>query len=164
MTGIYLLLGSNLGQRERILEQAKAAIATRIAPIEEQSFVYQTASWELPGAPDFLNQVVKIRTRMNPYAVLYQIISIEITHGRQFNAANSSRYLDIDILYYDDLILNTDLLTIPHPRIAARRFALKPMVELAPHGIHPVLQKSQLELWENCTDRSEVIRLPAQAL
>ncbi len=159
MTGIYLLLGSNLGDRRQLLKQARQGITKRIGSIVGQSSLYHTASWEMPGAPDFINQVIRVSTRLNPYALLYHCLTLEIDQNRQHLAPGQSRYLDIDILYYNQLSITSDLLTLPHPRIAARRFVLQPMVEIAPDHLHPVLNKTQTELLHQCSDTSLVQKI-----
>jgi len=160
MAGIYLLLGSNLGDRQQLLKQARQGITKRIGSIMVQSSFYHTASWEMPGAPDFINQVIRVSTRLNPYALLYHCLTLEIEQGRrQHLAPGQSRHLDIDILYYNQLSMTSDLLTLPHPRIAARRFVLQPMAEIAPNHLHPVLNKTQTELLHQCSDTSLVQKI-----
>ncbi len=159
MTGIFLLLGSNLGDRHDLLSQAIAGIESRIGEIDQRSSLYNTASWGIPEIPDFLNQVLKVNTSLNPYALLYQCISIEIALGRQSRIMNGSRYMDIDILYYGNQVIKSPILSIPHQKISLRRFVLEPMVEIAPHEVHPVLGLSQQELLEKCSDPLSVKQL-----
>lgn len=152
MTGIYLLLGSNLGDRHQHLSRAKTQISQRIGPIILQSKLYNTASWGNDAAGDFLNQAVEVKTQLNPYALLYQCLSIEISMGRHLEEHLHSRTIDVDILYYHQQIVQSDLLTIPHPQIPNRRFVLQPMCEIIPMGVHPVNQYTQKQMLQNCTD------------
>lgn len=164
MTGIYLLLGSNLGDRDQLLSQARELIQVRVGSVVKSSSLYNTTPWGSLEAGDFLNQVVKVDTHLNYYALLYRIISIEIAMGRQFQTHMQSRYLDIDILYYKNKVLESDLLTLPHPRIAQRRFVLVPMVEIAPHETHPNTGFSQIQMLEQCSDTSTVHKTKSKLL
>lgn len=152
-------MGSNLGNRERHLSLARNGIEHRIGPIIKTSTIYQSAAWGGMAKEDFLNQVVQIQTKMNPYALLYRTIGIEISQGRQFQGHLQSRHLDIDILYYENLILKNELLTIPHSGIPERRFTLEPLAEIAPQELHPVWRISQEQLLKQCTDSLPVTKL-----
>jgi len=152
MTGIYLLLGSNLGDRTQHISRAKTQISQRIGPIILQSKLYNTASWGNNAAGDFLNQAIEVKTKLNPFALLYQCLTIEIAMGRHFEEHMHSRTIDIDILYYHQQIIQSDILTIPHPQIPYRRFALQPMCDLNPLGVHPQNRHTQQQLLQNCDD------------
>lgn len=159
MTGIYLLLGSNLGDREHQLARARELLDNRAAVILQSSSIYASPSWGIQESGDFLNQVLEISTKLSPHALLYQTLSIEVGVGRQFQGRMQDRHIDIDILYYRDTIINSDLLTLPHARIAERRFVLTPMAEIAPQEMHPVLNLSQKQLLHRCPDHQPVTRV-----
>ena len=153
---LYLLLGSNLGDRLQVMRAASELIDMQIGNIVSSSSVYETAPWGVLDQPSFLNQVLEVETEMAPEEVLRIILDIEHELGRVRYERWGARVIDIDILYFDHLILDTARLTIPHPRLHERRFTLAPLAEIAPDFIHPVLNKSSEQLMAECTDISEV--------
>jgi len=153
---VFLLLGANLGERESTLKQAVQLISERIAPIAAQSQLYETAPWGVIDQPAFLNQVIQIETELSPKKVLDQTLNIEKQLGRERRLRWGARVIDIDILYYADLILADSDLHLPHPRLHERRFTLVPLAEIAPDFIHPGLKKTNRELLETCTDEGIV--------
>jgi 2-amino-4-hydroxy-6-hydroxymethyldihydropteridine diphosphokinase len=155
-SGIYLLLGSNLGERMVWLEKAQALIEQELGPIRAASSLYETAAWGMENQAPFLNQVVAIDSTLTPEALLTKCLSIENTLGRERLQKWGPRTLDLDILYYDELVLDSPGLRLPHPQLHLRRFTLIPLCELAPHGIHPLLKKTNLQLLEECPDRLQV--------
>jgi 2-amino-4-hydroxy-6-hydroxymethyldihydropteridine diphosphokinase len=134
---IYLALGSNLGDRLANLRKAIATLPSRVQP-GVQSSVYETEPWGYSDQPAFLNQVLKASTTLNPSDLLAFLKETELALGRQETFRFGPRLIDIDILFYDDLVLETPKLTIPHPRIAERAFVLVPLAEIAPELYHPV--------------------------
>jgi 2-amino-4-hydroxy-6-hydroxymethyldihydropteridine diphosphokinase len=156
MTGIYLLLGTNLGDRELHLANATALINQQIGLVVSRSSVYETDAWGMDAAPLFLNQVLLVNSLLPPLKALEVILSIENDLGRKRRDQWESRIIDIDMLYYGSQVLQLPELTVPHPRISQRRFALEPLVEIAPHLVHPVLMKSHLQLLKSCPDRLNV--------
>ncbi len=152
----YLLLGSNLGNRKQVLEDAVSHIKKKLGGIIAYSSIYETGAWGIKDQPAFLNQVVKINTTLKPHKLLTSINAIEKILGRIRHKKWDERIIDIDILYYDNLIINTKNLTIPHLEIANRRFTLVPLVELAANFKHPILSKTQTELLARCKDELEV--------
>jgi 2-amino-4-hydroxy-6-hydroxymethyldihydropteridine diphosphokinase len=134
---IYLALGSNLGDRLGNLH-----IAVRLMPpkvyITSASQVYETPPWGYQEQPPFLNQVVRGKTRLKPEALLKYLKQLEIQMGRQPSVRYGPRLIDIDILFYDDLIQEKGDLTIPHPRLHERAFVLVPLADLAPEYRHPI--------------------------
>lgn len=155
-TMIYLLLGTNLGDRIQMLNRAIDLIAERVGTVVLQSSLYETAPWGVTDQPDYLNQVLTVDTKLKPEELLVQTQAIEQELGRVRLAKWGARVIDIDILYYDQFILQTDTLTIPHPFLHQRRFTLVPLDEVAPDFIHPILHKTTRELLAECEDRSEV--------
>lgn len=146
MIDVFLLLGSNLGNRQLFLQQADDAIAQRVGNIIKRSSVYQTQSWGKTNEPDYLNQVLQVQTALPPREVLQCILAIEQTMGRERAEKWGSRTIDIDILFYGDEIVNQADLIIPHPHLHQRKFVLEPLAEIAPGYIHPVLNKSILQI------------------
>lgn len=135
---VYIVLGTNIGERELNLHRAKALLR-RKATITQESAVYITPPWGYADQPDFLNQVVEVRTRLKPLSLLRFIKAIEKKMGRQKLILNGPRVIDLDILFYGDRVVEIDTLQIPHPRMAGRAFVLVPLNEIAPDLIHPVL-------------------------
>lgn len=155
---IFLLLGSNQGDRLTNLKEARRLINGRIGQLVRSSSLYLTAAWGDIEQPNFYNQAVEIKTELLPMELLKTVNEIEELLGRVREQKWGPRLIDIDILYYKDLQLETDVLTIPHPRIHQRRFALEPLAELAPDFVHPVLRLSQKDLLARCTDKLAVTR------
>jgi len=159
MKGIYLLLGSNLGDRKEILKMARRHIGLSIGNIIQSSSIYATKAWGVEEQPDFLNQVVEVESENTPEEILLNVNSIEEKLGRVRKIKWQSRIIDIDILYYGSLILNTQDLVIPHAENQNRNFVLAPMVEIAPDFVHPVFLRTQQQLLNTCTDGLEVKKL-----
>lgn len=153
---LYLLLGANLGARVGTLRRAADLIAERVGPVLQQSGLYETAPWGVTDQPTFLNQVLAVETTLEPLAVLAQTQSIEEELGRVREVKWGARVIDVDILYYDQLVLRTDTLTIPHPHLHQRRFTLVPLAEIAPEFVNSVLGKTTLELLAECEDGGDV--------
>lgn len=156
MPKLYLLLGGNLGDRLLYLQQARARIAVQVGQIMRRSKLYETAAWGKTNQPAFLNQVLEVQTELMPTQVLQSINAIEQELGRVRQEHWGARVIDIDILFYDDLVLQTQRLTIPHPQLHLRRFTLLPLAELAPELMHPVLGENVKALLEACGDNLEV--------
>jgi 2-amino-4-hydroxy-6-hydroxymethyldihydropteridine diphosphokinase len=148
----YILLGSNLGDRRKYIALAISAIGVKLGKIERRSSLYETASWGKHDQPDFLNQVIELKTNLNPKDLLAEILSIEILLGRKRIEKWGSRIIDIDILLYGDQVVDEPELTIPHPFLAFRRFCLMPLNEIAPKFVHPVLKKNIQELLFELSD------------
>lgn len=139
-----------------MLRSAADLIAERVGSISLQSHVYETAPWGVTDQPTYLNQVLIVDTNLEPDVVLTKTQAIEQELGRVRLEKWGARLIDIDILYYDQWILHTDTLTIPHPYLHLRRFTLAPLAEIAPDFMHPVFQKTTMELLAECPDESEV--------
>lgn len=154
----FLLLGSNLGDREEIIAKAIIEIGIQIGDISIKSSIYETLAWGIEDQPAFLNQVVTVASSKKPDELLSTVNKIEKELGRVRHEKWGERLIDIDILYFDNLVINTMDLKIPHPEIINRRFTLVPLAEIAPDFVHPVLEKTQSELLESCEDGLEVKR------
>jgi 2-amino-4-hydroxy-6-hydroxymethyldihydropteridine diphosphokinase len=156
---VFLLLGTNDGNRMANLNSAKDEIKKSVGLVAEESAIYQTAAWGKTDQPDFYNQVLLLQTTMSPEALLLHLQQIEKKLGRERKEKWGARIIDIDILYFGKTVLNTPDLLIPHPAIALRRFTLVPLVEIAPHFVHPVLKKTNLVLLQECVDVLAVKRV-----
>ena len=153
----YLILGGNLGDRSYNFSSAISLIRERIGVITDASAIYETEPWGFSHKNWFLNQVLKITSSLLPAEVLKIIHSIEKELGRDHNITRyKSRNIDIDILFVDEEIYYSNNLVIPHPRLHKRRFALLPLLEIAPTLRHPLLDRSVKELTEKCKDTMKV--------
>lgn len=159
MNGIYLLLGSNLGDSLAMLDKAIDLVEVDIGRVVNASSVYSTKAWGIKDQPDFLNQVIEIESAYEPEKLLILVNEIEEKLGRKRFIKWHSRIIDIDILYYNDLILDSEHLIIPHPENENRNFVLRPMAEIAPNFIHPKLKITQAELLSECEDKLGVEKL-----
>lgn len=159
MRDIYLLLGSNLGDSKKYISDAIKLIGIEIGPIKMASALYQTASWGKTDQPDFINQVLNIETAYDPRQLLNKIGVIEKALGRERIERWGSRTIDIDILFYENYIIDDPDLIIPHSQLHNRRFTLMPLMELAPELIHPILHQTIAELFENLKDKLYVKKL-----
>jgi 2-amino-4-hydroxy-6-hydroxymethyldihydropteridine diphosphokinase len=159
MNDVFLLLGGNLGDREMYLQKAIQLIDSEIGKIVKKSALYQTQAWGKTDEPDYLNQVVQLQTELSPEVILQKILDIEKTMGRRREEKWGSRIIDIDILFYNVLIISEPGLVIPHPELHKRRFTLAPMSEIAPGFVHPVLNKTIVQLKSELNDNLHVKKL-----
>jgi len=134
---VYIALGTNLGERLTNLHAAIAALAPEITVLTE-SHVYETPPWGYEDQPAFLNMAVKAETDLEPEALLKYMKQIEAELGREKSVRWGPRLIDLDILFYDDLVIDTPPLVIPHPRLHERAFVLVPLADVAPEVVHPV--------------------------
>ena len=145
MPRVFISLGSNIGDRSKFLSLALTSLAPDFRIISKSS-VYETDPWGYEDQEKFLNQVAELETAIQPAEVLEKLKSIESNLGRKTGFRYGPREIDLDLLFYDDLILDTEQLQIPHPRIPERAFVLIPLQEIAPDFVHPVLGKTIMEL------------------
>lgn len=151
---IFLLLGSNLGDKLTYLAAARLAIEQQIGEIVQSSKIYKTSAWGFESQADFYNQVLSIESELSPTALLEVIHQIEDILGRRRGKKWAERSIDIDILYYHAQSIDMDSpdLHIPHLLLQQRKFTLIPLVEIAANFLHPVLKKTNLELLAICED------------
>lgn len=152
MIRTFLLLGSNEGDRTRLLRDARARIQSLAGAIVKASSLYQTTAWGNTEQAPFLNQVIEIETVLEPLDLLATLQKIEIELGRVRKEKWGPRPIDIDILFYGDVVMSTPMLSIPHPGTPERRFTLVPLTEIAGELVHPVLKKTMSELLASCKD------------
>ena len=155
MSIVYLGLGTNLGDRKQNISKAIEAISLKMS-ISKQSSLYETTAWGYTDQPNFLNQVIQVETNLSPLRLLNFLKNTEVELGRVENFRYGPRLIDIDILFYDDLIKTTSRLQIPHPRIPVRAFVLVPLNEIAPGFVHPVLKKTIAELLTKLPNKTGV--------
>jgi len=159
MEGIFLLLGSNRGDKRAKIEGGLKSIETRIGNINKRSGIYKTKAWGYKNQDSFLNLVIEITSVKSPKDILDEITEIEKSAGEKKRFKWGPRFLDIDILFYGDEIINDANLIVPHPEIQNRNFTLQPLLEIAPELKHPLLSLTIRELSEVCKDHGSVKRL-----
>jgi 2-amino-4-hydroxy-6-hydroxymethyldihydropteridine diphosphokinase len=154
---IYLCIGGNLGNREENLEETRDFIMFNIGDILAESPIYQSPAWGMEGAPDFLNQVLHVESTLTLTQLMDEIAELEEFYGRERSAEGyKSREMDVDVLFYNDEIVEEEGITVPHPRMHMRRFVLKPLSDIAGEFMHPVLKKTVTQLLAACEDTAEV--------
>lgn len=156
-----LALGSNMGRPRDFLQFALNELA-QLGQITAQSDVYLTAAWGLEDQADFENMALALQCKLKPEELLKACLNIEAKAGRIRKQKWGPRCLDIDILFYDELVLNTPTLQIPHPQLHLRRFVLEPLQQIQPHFIHPQLQLSVQDLLDRCQDPLPVQKIASQ--
>lgn len=155
-----LLLGGNVGDVKKTFTVAKLLLLQNGIEILQESSMYATEPWEMDGA-EFLNQAIEIKTTHSAHTLMSILLEIENQCGRHRSHIGkyTSRTLDIDIVHAFDSIENSETVQIPHPRMHLRKFTLIPVGELTPNWRHPFLKKSCIELLEECSDTSQVIKV-----
>jgi len=163
MGQVVLLLGSNLDNRVELLFNSRAMIIEEVGNIIKASSIYESEPWGYDSENSFLNQALHIETQLSPEATLEKCLSIETKLGRirSIHGEYTDRSIDIDILLFSDLVVSTEKLEIPHPRMHKRRFCMEPLAEIASDWIIPTLQKSAAEVLVLCKDKSEISTLNA---
>ena len=155
----FILLGSNMGDREVVLDNAIKEIEKRCGRIVNKSSLYESEPWGFDTDLYFLNQAIAVETDLEPHDLLKELLTIEAELGRRRNENHigyESRPIDLDIIYIDDMINEDDDLILPHPRMHLRRFVLVPLSEISPDFVHPILRESNSTLLDRCEDQSEV--------
>jgi 2-amino-4-hydroxy-6-hydroxymethyldihydropteridine diphosphokinase len=153
MSKIYLILGSNIGNKQQTIEKAIVELEKRIGAIHQKSSMYATEPWGMNTNEIFINQVVALESEFLPLNILKHCLEIEKQFGRtRHSNTYENRTLDVDILFIDQMILNSKDLQIPHPRILERRFVLEPLLEICPDFVHPQLNKTIRQLYNDCAD------------
>jgi len=154
MNQIYLGLGTNLGQREQNIRQALTGISS-FCVVTAVSPLYETLAWGVTDQPPFLNLCAAAQTAVAPHGLLAQLKQLETTLGREPTFRWGPRLIDIDILFYNELIMSDERLTIPHPRLAERAFVLVPLAQIAPNLRHPQTGQTVLEM-STAVDQSPI--------
>ena len=157
--GIYILLGTNLGDRSANLLKAKELISRSVGSIITESSIYKTSAWGNTNQPEFYNQVIELDTSLAPQAALTSLLTIEEEMGRVRNEKWGPRIIDLDILLWQDRVINSSNLVVPHPGIPNRKFTLMPLAELIPTYVHPEHKNTIAEMLEACTDALPVERI-----
>jgi 2-amino-4-hydroxy-6-hydroxymethyldihydropteridine diphosphokinase len=156
MNQAFILLGTNLGDKRANLQQAILSISANLISIVSYSDTYETAAWGNTNQDNFYNQVIELNTELSATDLLQKLLQIETQMGRIRNQKWEARIIDLDILYFNNEIIDTENLKVPHPYLHVRRFTLAPLVQIAPEFLHPVFNKTNTALLENCSDNSEV--------
>ncbi|MDA9627903.1 2-amino-4-hydroxy-6-hydroxymethyldihydropteridine diphosphokinase [Flavobacteriaceae bacterium] len=161
----YLSLGSNQGDKLKTLQKAIHDIAENIGAIQKISSVYKTSSWGYEGE-DFYNICISVSTYLQPENLLKKLLGIENKYGRERKKTNgySDRKIDIDILLFDNEIIFSKEVTIPHPRMLERKFVLVPLVEIAKNTLHPIEKKQLVSCLNNCSDASLIEKISAKLI
>lgn len=159
LTEYFILLGSNLGDREDFINKAITAISQSIGTLTKSSSLYESSAWGKTNQPDFLNKIIIVKSSSSPFEVLKKLKEIEVVIGRIEREKWAEREIDLDILFADELVINDPILKIPHPGIPERRFTLEPLVELDKNKMHPFLSVSMQELLHHCIDKTRVKKI-----
>ena len=155
----FLSIGSNLGDRLLLLQKAIFEIGKVAGEIRQVSAIYETPSWGFEGE-DFFNACLELQTLLSPEDLLSQLLTIETNFGRERKGGDGyqSRTLDIDIIYYEKEIIDTENLTVPHPKMQERKFILKPLADITPQFYHPIFNKDTRNLLQECKDKSTITK------
>ena len=156
MNNAYLQLGSNIGDRKKFLEVAESFISKDLGVIKKKSKIYESSPWGVDNQRFFLNQVLLLKTNLDSSNLLISIESIEKKMGRVRVKKWGERIIDIDILFFNNEIIETPDLYIPHRYISKRRFVLEPLFEIASNLNHPKYNKTISQLLEECIDKEKV--------
>lgn len=156
MNIVYLQLGSNIGNREQQLESAIYEIKERVGHVTNYSKVYESSPWRVDGQSNYLNQVLQVKTEMDANMVLSIALEIEDNLGRKRKEKWGERLIDIDIIFYNNEIIETAELCIPHKHMHERRFVLTPLNEIASSYLHPKYNKTVADLLLECNDVESV--------
>ena len=159
MSKVYLSIGSNKGNRSVLINKAIDEIEKKVGIIISRSSIYQSKSWGF-DSNDFYNLCLLIDTDIMPKSLLINLKKIEKSMGREdVDGSYSDRFIDIDILFYDNITTDSEELKIPHPKIEIRKFVLVPMLEIADDYVHPILNKTIKELNNDCCDQDIPLKI-----
>jgi 2-amino-4-hydroxy-6-hydroxymethyldihydropteridine diphosphokinase len=158
MAHTFIGLSTNLNNKLQNLKIATQHLA-KLGTILKESSIYQTESWGIDNQPDYLNQVILIDTKIPAQELITELLEIEKEMGRTREYKFAPRIIDLDILFYNQQIISSAHLTIPHPHIAERNFVLAPLAEIAPNFIHPVLKLPIKKILQICPDQKKYIKL-----
>ena len=159
MSKVYLSIGSNKGNRSVLINKAINEIEKKIGKIISRTSIYQSKSWGF-DSNDFYNLSLLIDTDIEPKSLLINLKKIEKSMGREdIDGSYSDRFIDIDILFYDNIIIDSEDLKIPHPKIEIRKFVLVPMLEIADDYVHPILNKTIRQLNNECDDQGIPLKI-----
>jgi 2-amino-4-hydroxy-6-hydroxymethyldihydropteridine diphosphokinase len=156
MNKAYLLIGGNMGDRQAYLQEAEKSIAQSCGTLLKASPIYETAAWGVEDQASFLNKALLLATELPAHQLLQTLLSIEESLGRKREKKFGPRIIDIDILLFNNDIISTPELVVPHPQLQHRRFALQCLVAIAAQEVHPLLHKTIQQLLTECTDPLEV--------
>lgn len=161
MNEAYLCLGGNLGNCAEIFTKTRELLVFYNIITISKSYIYKSEAWGMKNAPDFYNQVLHVKTVLEPEVLLQELLAIEKQLGRErsIEAGYESRKIDIDILFFNTEIIEKEHLHIPHPKMHERRFVLQPLNEIAPSFLHPALKKTVSQLLKECRDTGKVEKL-----
>jgi len=151
-TRIFISTGSNLGDRRQNLLRAEALLEEAGCAIVQRSRIVESAPWGLEDQPAFLNRVLEIRSSLPPQDLLEVLLGIEEVMGRKRGRTWGARLIDLDLLLYGDRVIQSPSLALPHPRMQMRNFVLRPLAEIAPEVVHPVLKQTVLDLANTSSD------------
>ena len=158
MNRAYILLGTNMGNKMAHMQMAIEQMNMQNISLLQQSSIYKTAAWGNTDQDDFYNQVIEVSTELSAEILLQTLLDIETKMGRTRNQKWEARIIDLDILYFNNEIIDTENLKVPHPYLHVRNFTLIPLTEIAANYIHPIFNKTNAELLANCSDGSEVVK------
>lgn len=159
MSKVYLSIGSNKGNRSVLINKAIDEIEKKVGIIISRSSIYESKSWGF-DSNDFYNLCLLIDTDIVPKSLLINLKKIEKSMGREdIDGSYSDRFIDIDILFYDNITTDSEDLKIPHPKIEIRKFVLVPMLEIADDYVHPILNKTIKELDNDCSDQDIPLKI-----
>ncbi len=158
---VVILLGANLGDKKAMFSEVKTYIAQHVGDCTKESGIYASTAWGFASDNEFYNQVLVVETEFSAHDVLLRCQAIENKCGRTREKANEyeDRPIDIDLLYFNHDIVDTDDLVIPHPLLQERRFTLEPLCEILPDYVHPIYLKTNAQLLKECTDKGIVTRV-----
>tara|TARA_B100000427_G_scaffold39183_1_gene28277 strand:+ start:1240 stop:1728 length:489 start_codon:yes stop_codon:yes gene_type:complete len=157
MNTLYLQLGSNLGEREQFIDNAVQQISQLIGKVNIRSQIYESTPWRVDGQANYLNQIIQVKTMLLSEEVLAAILKIENELGRVRFEKWGERLIDIDIIFFNNEIIETSDLCIPHKHMHERNFVLVPLEEIAPSLIHPKYNKTVSELLHESKDMEKVV-------